>query len=162
MVKLLVSLVPSPAKGQPQLQNGLGYCLQKSAAIAFQTSTLTQNVAGPVIPAPPRIYWSCKIITGPTHFSWTSQEKHCIKFNNNIYIYYFIFIYFENIWGHMRGNLWTRMSSNVYWPCIIGLRSFLLAQIQFGELGPAVRWQCQYLHLHPWSLRCCYCKGCLK
>ena len=31
----------------------------------MQASTLTQTVTGPVGPLKPRIYWSCKIFTGP-------------------------------------------------------------------------------------------------
>ena len=34
----------------------------------MQASTLTKKVTGPVGPVTPRIYWSCKKITGPTIF----------------------------------------------------------------------------------------------
>ena len=36
--------------------------------LTCQASTLTKKVTGPVGPVTPRIYWSCKKITGPTIF----------------------------------------------------------------------------------------------
>ena len=49
----------------------LNYIASKSE----QASTLTQNGTGPVGPVTLRIYWSCKIFTGPTIFSLTLKEK---------------------------------------------------------------------------------------
>ena len=42
-----------------------------SYSLVIQASTLTQNGTGPVGPVTPRIYWSCKSLTGLTTFPWT-------------------------------------------------------------------------------------------
>ena len=36
--------------------------------LTHQASTLTLKVTGPIGPVAPRIYWSCKILTGPTSY----------------------------------------------------------------------------------------------
>ena len=64
----------------------------------LQASMLTQTVTGPVGPVTPRIYWSCKIFTGPTIFSLIQKEKTLPKIHRQVIFIYFIFIYFKNIW----------------------------------------------------------------
>ena len=103
-----------------------------------QASTLTQNDTGPVGPVTPRIYWSCKIFTGPTNLSLTLKEKKLTDI-------YFLIIFsslISNIFGiFLRGNLlikcpqmftgpvgpvevlfyWPKaIFGNFYWPGAIG------------------------------------------
>ena len=44
---------------------------QQEIFVVPHASTLTQNATSPVGPVTPRIYWSCKFLTGPTFFSLT-------------------------------------------------------------------------------------------
>ena len=83
-----------------------------SIFIAFQASTLTQTVTGPVGPVTPRICWSSKIFTGPTIFYFKCQifaimyQNNKKKFTDNIHLYcYFIIIYFKNRFLHSHTNI---------------------------------------------------------
>ena len=104
------------------------------ADLMTQASALTQNAIGPVEPVTPRMYWSCKILTGPTFFFFNITRKNCIKFTTTFISSYFIFIFFQKHLGTFsEGNILRRMSSNVYWPCRTSWGHFLLARSRFWE-----------------------------
>ena len=105
-------------------------------ALKYQASTLTQNGAGPVGPVTPRIYWSCKIFTGPTNLSLTFK-KTLLKIDRH-HLFLFIFSSFisNKFWIFLRGNLLIKCPQmftgpgNFYWPGAIG--SLLALSPEYG------------------------------
>ena len=70
--KVALALKGSSKMKDEDKERGVTILSKKS----FQASTRTQTVTGPEGPVTPRVYWSCKMFTGPTKFSLSSQEKN--------------------------------------------------------------------------------------
>ena len=106
--------VESHLLAETQMKQGSRQYLELHLVALKVNSTPTQNFTGPVGQVTPWIYWSYNIFTGPTNFSLeiTSKKIH----RQHLFLFY-LHLFQKQYRTFTGGDLLTRMSPNVYWPC---------------------------------------------